>query len=500
MSSVGLAGGGPPLLEVTEVMFDPGDFNDDAWEWIEVRNNGLSPIDLDGAFADRIGDSAIPPSANPNVTSDLATNTVIPAGGIAILYNGNLAGTVSDYDDGSFRRAWQLDSSVPLVAVNFFPELNNGGASIGFWADHASYQLDLVDDGGGTGGQVVDSFANALFGIDFRSGFPAGNNSASIEWNGVDPIASGESWVPSVAGQRGAATSLPTAETGADLGNPGLPPGGVAPAHLLITEIMYNPGATEDDYEWVEVYNGGAPIDFSATGYVLDDDDGTPLAAANITSGQIGQGETAILYNGGDLSLADFQAAWDPGGASQLNLIGVNNWSSLSNLGDLVAVWDNLTAYAEDRAGDVADRAVTHVFYDDDGETWPMDNNRASIYLTSLDLDPTAGDSWLLSSDGDAIGSFASSGATIFHPGGDVGSPGVFLVGSQVDVDEDGDVDGRDFLLLQRTDPSLTAAWEAEFGTASQVPPAIGVVPEPLSLGLIAAACFVAAAACRQRR
>jgi hypothetical protein len=54
------------------------------------------------------------------------------------------------------------------------------------------------------------------------------------------------------------------------------------------------------------------------------------------------------------------------------------------------------------------------------------------------------------------------------------------FAGSGVDTDNDGDVDGTDFLALQRTDPSLIAAWSAEFGTtAAQASGA--AVPEPAS-------------------
>ena len=48
------------------------------------------------------------------------------------------------------------------------------------------------------------------------------------------------------------------------------------------------------------------------------------------------------------------------------------------------------------------------------------------------------------------------------------------------DVDHDGDVDGSDFLIIQRTDPSLIPQWASEFGGGA--PPlvsAVQAVPEP---------------------
>ena len=37
-------------LEITEVMFNPLAAQDNAWEWVEVRNLGASAVDLDGAL------------------------------------------------------------------------------------------------------------------------------------------------------------------------------------------------------------------------------------------------------------------------------------------------------------------------------------------------------------------------------------------------------------------------------------------------------------------
>ena len=75
-------------LEVTEIMFDPDD--DNSWEWFEFRNTGATPIDLDGSFMDHLGDSQIPVTGNPNIASDLGgglnQDTVIPAGGVAVIY------------------------------------------------------------------------------------------------------------------------------------------------------------------------------------------------------------------------------------------------------------------------------------------------------------------------------------------------------------------------------------------------------------------------------
>lgn len=47
--------------------------------------------------------------------------------------------------------------------------------------------------------------------------------------------------------------------------------------------------------------------------------------------------------------------------------------------------------------------------------------------------------------------------------------------GDSTDLDDDGDVDGRDLLLVQRQNPAQTAAWESQFGVAG----ASAAIPEP---------------------
>lgn len=59
-----------------------------------------------------------------------------------------------------------------------------------------------------------------------------------------------------------------------------------------------------------------------------------------------------------------------------------------------------------------------------------------------------------------------------------------FQATAGADFDNDGDVDGTDFLLIQRMDPVLIPLWESQYGTN---PLAAGVaVPEPTTFGLTA--------------
>jgi len=506
-------------LEITEMMIDPN--NEGAWEWIEVRNTTGASIDLNGYFADRLGDGDIPTTGNPNIESGKpnSPNTSIPAMGVAIIYDGFLGGAnPATHDDSFFRSAWGIGPSVPLISADFFPELTNSGSAIGFWPDRASYNADLIDPN--LGGALcsdpgvdmntceVGGFANAAFSIDFN-GFPSANGQ-STQWSGNGSNQNASNWALSVNGSNGAVTStqLITPGGGADVANPGVIPTGTPPVasalvntRVIITEMQYDSGVAEDDWEWIEIYNNtGSVIDFGATNYVFDDDDGGPLAGANITSGTVAVGDVAVLFNAGDLTLSEFQDAWDPGGTNGTTFIGVTAWPALGNGGDQPSLWDDFAEYTADEAAGDTTNAVAAVLYEDDGDIWPDSNNSGSISLASLASDTTNGLNWLLSNEFDTV-SFQISVDTVLHPGGDIGSPGTFVTVaiSPVDLDGDGDVDGADFLAIQRTNPALIPQWEIEFGNGSEALSAVSSVPEPSSVMLIGLAMALLPLARRQR-
>jgi autotransporter-associated beta strand protein len=68
-----------------------------------------------------------------------------------------------------------------------------------------------------------------------------------------------------------------------------------------------------------------------------------------------------------------------------------------------------------------------------------------------------------------------------------LGITGVLEVVRDADLDNDGDVDGRDFLLLQRLDPLLTADWQALYGSKLVAPMLVAsaVIPEPTTCSLL---------------
>lgn len=498
-------------LEVTEVMYNPT--NDGVWEWIEVRNTGAVDIDLDGWLGFNLGDGELT-APNPTIVSNTnSPNTMIKAGEVAVIYDGFHGQTSpGSFDDSHFRNAWGLSASTPLLAASFWPGLSNSegspSQSIGFWANLADYQADLVDDGSGEGTREIGSFANAQFSINYSdAAYPGADGRSSITWSGQGDRNNGANWVRSQSGVGGAVVSVPVTlgiptNNINEVANPGLVTStGSAPNdNLMFTELLYDSGAAqpESTWEWIEVHNpSGSAVDLA--GYVIDDINGAAHDSANIASGSIAPGGTAILFNADANSEADFATAW--GGS--LNLVPVSNWGAmeLNNGGDTVSLWSDFASYSGDN--ETHANAILTLTYTDDPD-FPDSNNMSSITLNNLGADPANGLSWDLSFIGDAVGSFNPGpvgNVSDFHPGDDVGSPGEFQLQDLLlaDADDDNKVEGDDFLAIQQFDSGLIAAWQAEFGAGVVASAAVGAVPEPASLALLAVAALSCATRSRRR-
>ena len=415
-------------LQITEVMFD-SDSAEPRWEWFELRNTGGSAVDLNGAY---VRDTAGNDIAAPNIDGTLTANTMVPAGGVAVVFN------ATGQDDTAFRQAWNLGAGVPLVGVTSdWSSLNNSGDRFGIWANTADYTADL-GDGDSDGDLEIVQFNNALVSIDYND-FPDGGAGVSSYWKGTGSITDPLEWSTSAIDVDGAYQSSRVAtmmniNSTDDVGNPGLIPGGSIASGLVISEIMYNPRSTDSEanWEWIEVVNNtGAAIDFASGGYFLDDAANGGLADPNITDGSIPDGGIAILYNA-DTPEENITGAW----GTDLNTIAVSNWSSLNNsnnstsgLADTIGIWDNAADYATDSAnGDFAN-ATTSQSYQNNTNDWPNDDGNGSIYLSDLSGDSTVGSNWQLSFPGDPLGSFNASGVggeVVEHDGTDIGSPGLF--------------------------------------------------------------------------
>ncbi len=504
-------------VAITEVMANP-DGVDSLWEWLEIRNTTAAPLDLHGWVFDDDDDAEL---GQFNI-SNFRGNTIVPAGGVAVLYPGDEL----NFMPQRFTDAW--GSGITLIPVDGLSSLGNEDA-IGFWPSRALYVADTIAN---SSTSPRRTFVNAAAKLDYSAanGFPTAASGHSIAWSGNGSWTDSPNWIQSEVGILEAFASQTTTIDSApinstnDLGSPGVTPASATATGLRFAEVMFAPksplvtiGYSESDFEWIEVANRtGAAIDFEATPYVLDDIKGSQLNFANITEGTLAAGAVGILYKLGAITPENMQAMWGNG----LTYIPVNVWPSLTNSGsNTLAIWDSETAYNSEPVtgvGRTTQNSVAAITYDTaTGQGWPSVVDGSSIRLRSLTSNPNVGANWARSFIGDGAGTKRATTiyqSTVDHPGGDVGSPGFappiaapFLAG---DYNGNGTVDAADYVLWRAafdssstlpndtTPGSVTAAdydvWRANFGRTSASSSALesAAVPEPAGTVMILSAIF----------
>jgi len=530
-----LLGGVSPALGqlfVTEVMYDPVS-NEDRWEWIEVYNTGPAAIDLDGVVLDRVGDrerAVVAPNivAEPLVDGETVANpTIVPAGGVAVLYNG----PGLNYQPSRFLSAWpETPLGTTLIGVEGWssnqlanrPDVSDYAPSLpaltmGFWPDESAYRQDVADFGdASTRNRRVFRTDHAMTAFGYDDSPPWIDTLGRSSLIYVDgPVFQASSWLRTNYPHGGARESRPTfvpePTNGPDHGSPGVaapgsPPGG----GLVFTELMVNPASVtgaSNEWEWIEVYNAGPEIDLTANPLWLDDDDGSPLDEPNVTGGLLPSGGVAVLFNASAASRDDFEQAWRRPGGEPIQWIAVDEWPTLANAGDSVAIWDSGSDYSADRAGDTptTSRSLVAIDYDDSAP-WPTGVDGDAIRLTNLSADPTDPAAWARAR-GAGADPDAYEAREVFRPGGvpdnlggEQASPG-FVWPDIVsplpgDYNGDGRVDAADYVMWRNgaalptetvsagvTDAADLAVWREHYGRSTTA--AAVAAPEPATALLV---------------
>lgn len=209
----------------------------------------------------------------------------------------------------------------------------------------------------------------------------------------------------------------------------------ISNAGLIFSEIMYNSNCDgSNEWEWIELYNtGGSDIDIS--GYVVDDNNSTAYTAANIASGVVPAGGVAYLYNGDDVTLAQFKEAW-----GNVNAIPIATWASkmgLGNSGDTIGLWDSFANYSGDHKNHT--KTLLNITYTAISP-WPVSDGSGAIYLKDVSADYTKGANWALAID-DIAGTTTATGGVIkvsnaagSCSGGDCASIKEIVSGEAVDI------------------------------------------------------------------
>lgn len=163
----------------------------------------------------------------------------------------------------------------------------------------------------------------------------------------------------------------------------------------------------------------------------------------------------------GTFGAGDFVQIQDP------TELAANTGSPGSLMGDGIALELDLSALSGDHTLRLIDNrsAEAIVGFFEDGATGDLFEEGESILGTGYN----------------GVVNISYSGGT----GNDVVLDLIASAGNPSDLDSDGDVDGRDFLLIQRTNPSLISTWESNYGVGTPTSAAGQLVPEPATLCLL---------------
>ncbi len=260
---------------INEIMYDlPG--ADDKHEWIEIKNISNGVIDLTKwKFFD--GDGTINHSLVISAERGGQGSLIIPAGGFAIL-SGNAPTFLSDYKGFS---GTVIDTVMNLGNVSDILRILNVDGQV---VDEISYAKEMGGAGDGYDLERVNDYSNQFCVSQYLGGSAGLANVpncfvATLPTPTVSGI--GTPTPPAVnIGTTPSPTSIPivniTPLPSQILNNQKL--GGQTPISLSIDEIIHlninefipNPDGSDEENEWIEIYNAGE-TDVNLNGWKLKD-------------------------------------------------------------------------------------------------------------------------------------------------------------------------------------------------------------------------------------
>jgi len=320
-------------IVINEIMYNPPEAGTDTNEYFELYNSGGSPVSLSNWFLEQ------------GVTFTFPADTLISADGYIIVCE-------------STNSLWAVYSNMLVNADAVFEwsgALGNSGEDLDL-RDAESNQIDYVD---------------------YKSSSPwptePNGNGPSLEL--VDPNADNNdsaSWQPSTNGPPGGTPGIQNSRYGESL-----------PAKIVINEIMYNPSGSEEEYEYIELYNeGNSPVDILGF-YFSAGIDYTQLTSYTILTGDFA---VVAMYTN---QVIGFHLDCDPTkfiGEFTSNKWGTNGFNGLKNSGELVELRDSEGKF------------IDSVRYDN-AFPWPTKANGdgSSLELRLPSLDNSDPYSWLAS-------------------------------------------------------------------------------------------------------
>jgi hypothetical protein len=268
---------------INEIMYDlPG--TDDKHEWIEIKNISSASVDLtDWKFFD--GDGTTNHGLNEPPKNGGQGSLVIPVNGYAI-FSGDAVTFLSDHPGFGgilIDTVMSLGNTSDVLKI-----INNEGAAI----DEILYSKEMGAVGDGNSLERVNDYSNQFCVSQYLGGSaglanvpncftqtptpsPTGVGAMPSPTPPVADVGATPTRTPTSSPMNVGATPTPTPSPSQILNNQNLggqvptPPAGVV-VSLNINEFIPNPDSSDEENEWIEIYNSGE-TEVNLSGWKLKD-------------------------------------------------------------------------------------------------------------------------------------------------------------------------------------------------------------------------------------